>query len=206
MHLPNSRSFAGLRRVSVLALAGFLVGLGLVVRLALAHEETAEDKAAKAEKAENAEKGEAHGDWEAPAEAKKTPNPVPATEESDARGLQTYTKACLSCHGAEGKGDGKSAKILAVKPADLRKHVPHHTDGELFWKITEGKKPMPSFKKDLKPEQRWDVVNYLRKLAPAKAAADSAKKAAAMSAPKEPLIEPEPPHALQTPSGGRGGY
>ena len=36
---------------------------------------------------------------------------------------------------------------------------------------------MPSFKKDLKPEQRWDVVNYLRKLtAPAKA--DSGASAA----------------------------
>jgi mono/diheme cytochrome c family protein len=216
MHLSISRSIAVRKVVPALAiaLAGFLVVLGL--GRALAADETESDKAKKAEKAEKAEAAEkgqgqgqdkdhGHSDWEAPAEAKWVKNPIPAGDESYARGLAIYTKACASCHGAEGKGDGKSAKLLAEKPADLRKHVPHHTDGELFWKITQGKKPMPSFKKDLKDEQRWDVVNYLRKLVPSKAVADS-MRAAATSAPKEPMIEPESPQAPQAPSGGRGGY
>ena len=45
----------------------------------------------------------------------------------------------------------QSAKILAKKPADLALFVPAQTDGVLFWKLTEGKKPMPSFKKDRSP-------------------------------------------------------
>jgi len=40
--------------------------------------------------------------------------------------------------------------------------LPRQSDGEIFWKVTEGKSPMPSFKRDLTPDQRWDVVNYLR--------------------------------------------
>jgi len=89
-----------------------------------------------------------------------------------------YKTSCLDCHGPQGRGDGKQAKGLSKKPADLVQHLPHHTDGEIFWKVSEGKRPMPGFKKDLKEEQRWDVVNYLRKViqAPAKGApADTTK-------------------------------
>ena len=53
------------------------------------------------------------------------------------------------------------------------KHLPTANDlnintkiagNELFWKITEGRKPMPSTKKSLTEEQRWQVVNYIRTL------------------------------------------
>jgi len=40
------------------------------------------------------------------------------------------------------------------------------TDGELFWKISEGRRPMPEFKKRLTEEQRWQLVNYVRTFAP----------------------------------------
>ncbi|MCZ6765924.1 MAG: cytochrome c, partial [bacterium] len=36
------------------------------------------------------------------------------------------------------------------------------SDGELFWKITTGKPPMPTFGQILSDEQRWLVVRYLR--------------------------------------------
>jgi mono/diheme cytochrome c family protein len=38
------------------------------------------------------------------------------------------------------------------------------TDGELFWKITEGRPPMPSYEHQLSETQRWQLVNYLREL------------------------------------------
>jgi mono/diheme cytochrome c family protein len=139
-----------------------LLGLFLVLASSrvLAQEASSVGKASPAGKDAKA----ATSEWKAPDEAAKAPNPVPATPESMARGEALYGKACASCHGPLGHGDGKSAKILAKKPADLALFLPVQTDGELFWKLTAGKKPMPSFKKDLKPEQRWDVVNYLRKL------------------------------------------
>ena len=39
------------------------------------------------------------------------------------------------------------------------------TDGELFWKITTGRAPMPSWEDKLSEVQRWQLVNYLRLLA-----------------------------------------
>ena len=40
-----------------------------------------------------------------------------------------------------------------------------HSDGALFWKITQGRPPMTSFRTLLTDDQRWQVVNYIRTLA-----------------------------------------
>jgi mono/diheme cytochrome c family protein len=67
---------------------------------------------------------------------------------------------------------------------------------------------MPAFKKDLKENQRWDVVNYLRQLTgPAEAKGDSAKKAE-----KEAKAPQDPPQVIPESTGqshsneGRSGY
>ena len=217
MQLPNVTSLAARRAglTAVILLAASVLGLGLTRTLSAheGHDHGTEAKPAgqSADKSADKSKSDKHDGWEAPADAKKVVNPIKADEASVARGQAIYGKACASCHGPEGKGDGKSAKILAEKPADLNLHAPHHSDGDLFWKITQGKKPMPSFKKDLKDEQRWDVVNYLRKLTgPAEAAADSSKKAAkaeAKAEPKAPEAESHEGHSHEGHSHeGHGGY
>lgn len=101
--------------------------------------------------------------WQAPARAAKKKNPIPLDEKSIAIGKGVYKRECLSCHGATGRGDGPAAKDLERSVGDLSNpEVLQQTDGALFWKITEGNKPMPSFKKLLTDEERWHVVNYLR--------------------------------------------
>ena len=106
-------------------------------------------------------------DWKAPSRAAKRKNPIAAEGKSIADGKTVYTKECLSCHGQAGKGDGPAAKDLATKPGDLSNpKIRDETDGELFWKITEGKKPMPTFDKLLSENDRWNVVNFVRTLAP----------------------------------------
>jgi mono/diheme cytochrome c family protein len=40
------------------------------------------------------------------------------------------------------------------------------TDGEIFYQISQGRKPMPAFKKRLSEEERWQLVLYVRSLAP----------------------------------------
>lgn len=79
-----------------------------------------------------------------------------------------YINNCLSCHGETGQGNGPKAKDLDVKPKALSSTIKDQSDGALFWKSMEGKKPMPSFEKDLKPEDLWHVINYMRTLAPKK--------------------------------------
>jgi len=123
---------------------------------------TSSEETTPPEKAKPA--GKELGGWRAPKEARAVPNAVKPSPESVARGQATFEKTCLKCHGRQGHGDGKMAKALVAKPADLTLRLPPQSDGEIFWKLTEGKSPMPSFKKDLTPEQRWDVVNFLRQI------------------------------------------
>ncbi len=101
--------------------------------------------------------------WTAPARASAKKNPVAADAASIGRGKAVYTAECASCHGNRGKGDGPSAKDLEVPAGDLTQ-LGGQTDGALFWKVTEGKKPMASYAAKLTEQQRWDVVNYMRTL------------------------------------------
>jgi mono/diheme cytochrome c family protein len=101
--------------------------------------------------------------WTAPARASAKQTPVAADAASIGRGKAVYTAECASCHGSRGKGDGPSAKDLELPAGDLTK-LGGQTDGALFWKVTEGKKPMASYATKLTEQQRWDVVNYMRTL------------------------------------------
>ncbi len=109
-------------------------------------------------------------DWTAPGRAARKANPVPSDEASIAAGKGVFTKNCISCHGAAGKGDGVAAFALTPKPRDLSTpKIAAQTDGSMFWKLTEGKKPMPSFEKLTTETERWQVINYVRTLQPAAA-------------------------------------
>lgn len=111
--------------------------------------------------------------WVAPDDARKVKNPVPATPENLAAAAQLFTDNCLLCHGEKGMGDGPGAKTIKVKPADFTdaKIMSLETDGSLFWKMSQGRGPMPSWKDDLSDTERWQLVNYIRKLGK-----DAAKK------------------------------
>jgi mono/diheme cytochrome c family protein len=103
-------------------------------------------------------------DWRAPAAAANRPNPVPANANTIALGQKLYLANCFTCHGAEGKGDGPGAAALEKKPANLSQRIKStgESDGELFWKISEGRAPMVTWKASLSETQRWELVNYLR--------------------------------------------
>ena len=77
-----------------------------------------------------------------------------------------YAAQCLSCHGPAGHGDGPAAKDLNPKPRNLSDPaIQSQTDGSIFWKLTEGRKPMPTFDKLISEDDRWNVINYVRTLA-----------------------------------------
>ena len=105
----------------------------------------------------------AQEEWKAPARAAAKKNPVAADAASTGRGKAIYTAECASCHGSSGRGDGPAAKDLKQSPGDMTK-LGGQSDGALFWKITQGKKPMASFAAKLTEPQRWDVINYLHTL------------------------------------------
>jgi mono/diheme cytochrome c family protein len=103
------------------------------------------------------------GEWKAPAEAKGTKNPQSGPA-SVAAGKKVAETNCITCHGPGGKGDGPAAAALTPKPANWTSDkIKAETDGELFWKISNGRGPMPPWK-HLPDKERWDLVNYVRSL------------------------------------------
>jgi mono/diheme cytochrome c family protein len=103
--------------------------------------------------------------WVAPAAAASIKNPVAGNTAilKDAKAL--YTINCAPCHGEKGRGDGPASAALTPKPADHSAALlQSESDGSLFWKLTEGRNPMPSYKTMFTAEQRWGLVNYIRTL------------------------------------------
>ncbi|MCX6928785.1 MAG: cytochrome c [Verrucomicrobia bacterium] len=103
--------------------------------------------------------------WGVPETAAARTNIVSGDLANIATGRRIYEIRCADCHGQKGKGDGPAATDLNPKPGDLSKPaLADQPDGVLFWKISEGKKPMPPYSTKLSEEQRWQVVNYIRTL------------------------------------------
>jgi mono/diheme cytochrome c family protein len=83
--------------------------------------------------------------WAAPGSEKAKKNPAPSDKKTVDQGEKVAKINCVSCHGARGKGDGAAAVALNPKPADwTSRRVQDESDGELFWKITTGRGPMPA--------------------------------------------------------------
>jgi mono/diheme cytochrome c family protein len=102
--------------------------------------------------------------WPVPDAAAKKANPVKSSSESVASGKALWNQHCSSCHGKTGKGDGSKAAQLKTQPEDLSSAtIQGQSDGALFYKTSEGRGDMPSFKKKLPdPTEIWDLVNYMR--------------------------------------------
>lgn len=102
--------------------------------------------------------------WVVPAEYKSLKNPLAASESNLSAARQIYADECLQCHGETGKGDGPQAKSHYPLPADLTdpKLLVNVPDGEIFYQISEGRRPMPSFKNRLTQDQRWQLVLLVR--------------------------------------------
>ena len=102
--------------------------------------------------------------WPVPEEAKQLKNPLQPTAPALKSARDVYADKCAHCHGDTGKGDGRDANRYDPAPTDLTdsKKMNSATDGELFYKISEGKKPMPVFKNKLSEDQRWELVLLIR--------------------------------------------
>ena len=103
--------------------------------------------------------------WTAPAGANSYKNPYSGNGTATAAGKTLYDQLCSICHGNKGKGDGLAGMTLKPRPANFRSMpVQAQTDGAIYWKITQGRPPMASYKEALTEQQRWQLVNYIRQL------------------------------------------
>ena len=104
--------------------------------------------------------------WPVPDAAAKAVNPVKPNAGSISAGKDLWNTQCASCHGKKGLGDGTKAAQLKTQPADLSTATfQSQTDGSVFYKISEGRGDMPSFKKKIPDaEDIWNLVVFFRTL------------------------------------------
>jgi mono/diheme cytochrome c family protein len=109
----------------------------------------------------------AAADYKIPPEASKLPNPVKPTAASVAAGKKSYGFDCAMCHGKDGDGKGELAVDMKLKLVDYRDpaSLKAMTDGDLFYIIKNGKGEMTGEGDRSKPEDIWNLVNYVRSLA-----------------------------------------
>jgi hypothetical protein len=114
------------------------------------------------------------------AEAKALKSPFEATPEILQEGKQIFLGrgGCISCHGAEGKGDGAAAKNLPIQPRNFTNPKFNHyrTPGEMMWVLKNGsmgqsgRVPGTGMLPVVKPngfiseEDGWKVLLYERSL------------------------------------------
>lgn len=79
-------------------------------------------------------------------------------------GKKLYDKSCAGCHGTDGKGNAKMAKILGDKGLNIvGAETKQKSDEQLLKVIAEGAGKMPASK--LSKDEQKQVLGYVRSLA-----------------------------------------
>lgn len=98
--------------------------------------------------------------------AQQLRNPVPATAESLKHGEALFATFCVPCHGAGGKGDGPVAPRFVPPPPLDGPAQKGRADGYIYATIRQGSLStiMPAYGYRMTEEERWHLVNYVRRL------------------------------------------
>ncbi|MFN8208290.1 MAG: cytochrome c [Bacteroidales bacterium] len=104
---------------------------------------------------------------EAARAGKELVNSVEANEANLARGKEEFRIYCAICHGEQGDGKGylyTSGKYILPPKSLLTERVVKKADGELYHNITLGWGAMGAYGVQIKPEDRWKIILYIREL------------------------------------------
>ena len=93
-------------------------------------------------------------------------NPEKPTPETLARGKVVFTTFCTPCHGTLGAGDGPVSKrgMPGFPIGAAENNAAKLPDGHVFHIMTYGRGVMPSYASQIKQEDRWKAILYLRQL------------------------------------------
>ncbi|MFG0262246.1 MAG: c-type cytochrome, partial [Novipirellula sp. JB048] len=101
-------------------------------------------------------------------------NPLEISAAVVRRGQTTFNIYCSVCHGRDGHGNGlvnqRAQMIMAsawVPPTSLHDeslYSDQYPDGKLFSTISNGIRKMPGYSSQIKLEDRWAIVAYVRAL------------------------------------------
>jgi len=104
-------------------------------------------------------------EWESPPSSNELKNPFKGDATAILDGKKIFMSMCAVCHGETGKGNGAASVAIMPHPANfLSISIENESDGSIFWKLTEGRPPMASYKTLLTDDQRWKLVTFIRDL------------------------------------------
>ena len=90
-------------------------------------------------------------------------NPVAPTATSLGKGKTLFEINCAMCHGTTSAERGPVGRKLKPSPPGLdRELINGRSDTHIFKAISFGFGRMPPFRDKLTPEERWNLVNFLR--------------------------------------------
>ena len=126
--------------------------------------------------------------------------PIPMTAEMVARGRQRFDIFCSPCHGRTGEGQGMIVQRGFKQPESF--HVDRLVDtqdGYFYDVISNGFGQMSSYASQVKPEDRWAIVAYVRALqlsrrVPADLLTTDERQRLTSAAPAAPATEAEEAH------------
>jgi mono/diheme cytochrome c family protein len=112
-------------------------------------------------------KGKEGGAW-----SRTFPSEIALTEATMDRGRQRFGIYCTPCHGQIGLGDGMVAQRADslqqgtwVSPTNMtQEYLRQMPVGQLFNSITNGIRTMPAYGPQIKTEDRWAIIMYVRAL------------------------------------------
>jgi mono/diheme cytochrome c family protein len=82
-----------------------------------------------------------------------------------ARGKERYTINCQVCHGALGMGNGITSKYGLVGAANYHvDRLRQMADGEIYNTLVHGKNTMMGYGANVRGDDRWAIVAYVRAL------------------------------------------
>lgn len=92
-------------------------------------------------------------------------NPLKNTAQNLQRGKEVYSIFCVHCHGEKGDGKGylhTSGKYIYPPASLISKKIVEKPDGEIYHTITLGFGLMGAHGSQIRPEDRWKLIMYIR--------------------------------------------
>lgn len=91
--------------------------------------------------------------------------PLQVTRSMLERGQERYNIFCTPCHGFLGDGNGMIARRGFKWPANLHTaRLRNAPPGYLFQVVSNGYGAMPAYRDQIRPEDRWAILAYVRAL------------------------------------------
>lgn len=79
----------------------------------------------------------------------------------DGEGRRIYAERCAACHGEGGVGDGPTAGLMGITPANLQVAVREKSKADVLGTIARGRGVMPAFGRSLTEAEREAVYRYI---------------------------------------------